>query len=109
VLCCGLQEIKITGADIFVNPFKEMEEEEQSKEAAAAKKVRGLTHCCYHWTWHWTWHAHCHCWLSLRSLLVREWYDAVGVNKRQDCRGQGQTSAVDSAGWMHTCGFVSSH
>jgi hypothetical protein len=39
VLCC--QEIKITGADIFVNPFKELEDEERDTQAAAAaKKVR---------------------------------------------------------------------
>lgn len=43
VLCAAalvrVQEIKITGADIFVNPFQEMEQEEREKEAAAAKKV----------------------------------------------------------------------
>jgi hypothetical protein len=45
VLCRCHQEIKITGADIFVNPFKEMEDEEQAKEAAAAKKVCIDTGC----------------------------------------------------------------
>lgn len=34
-----LQEIKITGATIFTNPFQEMEEEEKQKKEAAAKQV----------------------------------------------------------------------
>lgn len=33
------QEIKITGATIFVNPYKEMEEEENKKEEAARLEV----------------------------------------------------------------------
>lgn len=34
------QEIKITGATIFTNPFQELEDEEKGKEQAAAKQVR---------------------------------------------------------------------
>lgn len=33
------QEIKITGAEVFVNPYKEMEEEEQKKADAERRKV----------------------------------------------------------------------
>lgn len=34
-----LQEIKIMGADIFVNPFQELEDQEKEQAAAAAKKA----------------------------------------------------------------------
>jgi len=33
------QEIKITGASVFVNPYKEMEEEERKKAEAEQKQV----------------------------------------------------------------------
>lgn len=33
------QEIKITGASVFVNPYKEMEEEEQKQADAERRKV----------------------------------------------------------------------
>ena len=33
------QEVKITGAEVFVNPYKEMEEEEQKKVDAERRKV----------------------------------------------------------------------
>lgn len=34
------QDVKITGATIFTNPYQELEDEEKQKEAAAAKQVR---------------------------------------------------------------------
>ena len=34
-----VQDIRITGATIFTNPYQELEEEEKQKEAAAAKQV----------------------------------------------------------------------
>lgn len=41
-LCCvvHVQEIKITGATIFTNPYQELEDEEKDKQQAAAKQVR---------------------------------------------------------------------
>ena len=33
------QEIKITGASVFVNPYKDMEEEERQKADAERKQV----------------------------------------------------------------------
>ena len=36
------QEIKITGASVFVNPYKDMEEEERQKAEAERKQVRCL-------------------------------------------------------------------
>lgn len=33
------QEIKITGASVFVNPYKEMEEEERKKAEAERKQA----------------------------------------------------------------------
>jgi poly-beta-hydroxyalkanoate depolymerase len=33
------QEIKITGATIFTNPFQELEDEERAAQEAAAKQV----------------------------------------------------------------------
>jgi hypothetical protein len=41
-----MQEIKITGADIFVNPFQELEDEEREQAAAAAKKVCARVNGC---------------------------------------------------------------
>jgi hypothetical protein len=38
-----LQEIKITGATIFTNPFQEMEQEQQQKQQEEQKQVRGGT------------------------------------------------------------------
>jgi len=37
-----MQEIKITGATVFTNPYQELEDEEKTKEQAAAKQVRQL-------------------------------------------------------------------
>lgn len=39
------QEIKITGASVFVNPYKDMEEEERQTAEAERKQVRLL---CLH-------------------------------------------------------------
>ena len=42
------QEIKITGASVFVNPYKEMEEEERKKAEAERKQARhalAMLHC----------------------------------------------------------------
>jgi hypothetical protein len=40
-----LQEIKITGATIFTNPFQEMEEEQKQQQAAEQKKVGKFIAC----------------------------------------------------------------
>ena len=37
-----LQDIGITGCTLFVNPYKEMEEEEKRKAEAAKKKVTAM-------------------------------------------------------------------
>ncbi len=37
-----LQDIEITGCTLFVNPYKEMEEEERRKAEAARKKVSAV-------------------------------------------------------------------
>ncbi len=37
------QEIKITGASVFVNPYKEMEEEERKKAEAERKQASCIT------------------------------------------------------------------
>lgn len=39
------QEIKITGATVFVNPYEELLEEEAKKEEAKRKAVSFLTRC----------------------------------------------------------------
>ena len=39
------QEIKITGAQVFVNPYKEMEEEERKKADAERRKVCQEENC----------------------------------------------------------------
>jgi hypothetical protein len=37
--CCFLQDIKITGATVFTNPFQEMEQEQQQKQQEEQKQV----------------------------------------------------------------------
>lgn len=42
------QEIKITGASVFVNPYKEMEEEERKKAEAERKQASCITALWHH-------------------------------------------------------------
>ena len=40
------QEVRITGATVFVNPYKELLEAEAAQEAAKRKQVRARARCC---------------------------------------------------------------